>query len=65
MAQPKAHVSELKKRIVKKLDSLITKKTVMVASITNLPASQFQEIRKKTMRMFGWHVCNGRSFSLS
>ena len=42
------HVSELKVRTVKDLDKLIkTKKTILIASIKNLPASQFQEISKK------------------
>lgn len=44
----KTHVSEEKKKIVKELTDLIkTKKTILVASIKNLPSSQFQEIGKK------------------
>jgi len=43
----KTHVSERKKKIVKELEGLMKKKTVMVASIKNLPSSQFQDIRKK------------------
>jgi ribosomal protein L10 len=42
------HASEEKKKIVKDLAELIkTKKTILLASIKNLPASQFQEIGKK------------------
>jgi large subunit ribosomal protein L10 len=43
----KTHVSERKKKVVKELENLMKNKTVMVVSIKNLPASQFQEIRKK------------------
>ena len=43
-----AHVSDEKKKIVKELVDLIkSKKTILTASIKNLPASQFQEIGKK------------------
>jgi ribosomal protein L10 len=42
------HVSEEKKKIVKELTELIkSHKTILLASIKNLPASQFQEIGKK------------------
>jgi len=41
------HVSGKKKKIVKELEELMTKKTVMVVSIKNLPAAQFQAIKKK------------------
>ena len=42
------HVSEEKKKIVRELLNLIkSKKTILIASIKNLPASQFQEISKK------------------
>ena len=42
------HVSEEKKKTVKELTNLIkTKKTILLASIKNIPASQFQEIVKK------------------
>lgn len=42
------HVSDAKKKIVKELSELIkNKKTILIASIKNLPASQFQEIGKK------------------
>jgi large subunit ribosomal protein L10 len=41
------HVSERKKKVVKELESLMKKKTIMVASVKNLPSSQFQDIRKK------------------
>ena len=44
----KTHVSEEKKQTVKELVNLIkSKKTILIASIKNLPASQFQEISKK------------------
>ncbi|MFA4952919.1 MAG: 50S ribosomal protein L10 [Candidatus Pacearchaeota archaeon] len=44
----KTHVSEAKKKVVKELIDLIkNKKTILIASIKNLPASQFQEISKK------------------
>lgn len=46
-ADIKAHVSEQKKQTVKDLAKLMSKKTVMVASIKGLPAAQFQEIKKK------------------
>ncbi len=42
------HVPDSKKKIVKELGNLIqNKKTVLIASIKNIPASQFQEIVKK------------------
>jgi len=42
------HVSEEKKNIVAKLSDLIkNKKTILIASIKNIPSSQFQEIVKK------------------
>ncbi len=44
----KAHVSDEKKEIVSELGKLIKgKKTILIASIKNIPASQFQEISKK------------------
>lgn len=44
----KAEVPENKKKIVQELSDLIkNKKTVLVASIKNIPASQFQKITKK------------------
>ncbi len=46
--QVKAHVSEAKKKRVAELSDLIkNNKTILVASIKNIPASQFQEIVKK------------------
>ncbi len=45
---PKAHVSEAKKKNVEKLAKLINEnRTILVSSIKGLPASQFQEIKKK------------------
>jgi ribosomal protein L10 len=41
----KTHVSEGKKSTVKLLGELLSKKTVMVVSVKNLPSSQFQEIK--------------------
>ena len=42
------HVSEEKKKTVKELTELIKKKkTILIASIKNIPSSQFQEITKK------------------
>ncbi|MBI2043474.1 50S ribosomal protein L10 [Candidatus Pacearchaeota archaeon] len=42
------HVSEIKKSAVKELVELMKKKsTILIASVKNLPASQFQEISKK------------------
>ncbi len=42
------HVSEKKKKIVDELSKLIkSNRTILIASIKNLPASQFQEICKK------------------
>jgi large subunit ribosomal protein L10 len=42
------HVSNIKKETVKELDELIKgKKTILIASIKNIPTSQFQEITKK------------------
>lgn len=41
-------IPEVKTRIVKELEELIkNKKTILIASIKNIPASQFQEIGKK------------------
>lgn len=46
--QKSTHVSEEKKKILENLKDLIkNKKTILIASIKNLPASQFQEIGKK------------------
>ena len=46
--KPKAKVSEKKVNIVKEFSDLIkNKKTILIASIKNLPTSQFQEISKK------------------
>ncbi|MGA2130309.1 MAG: 50S ribosomal protein L10 [Candidatus Pacearchaeota archaeon] len=43
-----AHVSERKKNVVAELSDLIkNKKTILVASIKNIPSSQYQEISKK------------------
>ena len=43
-----AHVSEQKKKVVKDLNELMKKrKTLLVVSIKNIPASQFQETTKK------------------
>jgi large subunit ribosomal protein L10 len=48
MAKPKAQVSEVKKQTVKELTNLVkTKKTILIASIKNIPGGQFQEIVKK------------------
>ncbi len=42
------HVSEEKKKIVEELSDLIkNKRTILIASIKNIPGSQFQEIVKK------------------
>ncbi|MEX0932562.1 MAG: 50S ribosomal protein L10 [Candidatus Pacearchaeota archaeon] len=47
-AEIKASVSEKKVQEVKELSNLLgSKKTILIASIKNLPASQFQEISKK------------------
>ena len=41
-------IPEYKKETVKRLAELVkTKKTILIASIKNIPASQFQEIGKK------------------
>lgn len=46
--ETKTHVSEVKKETVKELTDLIKgKKTILIASIKNIPTSQFQEISKK------------------
>ena len=47
----KTHVSDKKKNLVKKLAELLSKRTIMVVSIKNMPSSQFQEIRKKLRGM--------------
>ncbi|MEK6819660.1 MAG: 50S ribosomal protein L10 [Nanoarchaeota archaeon] len=48
MKSKTTHVSEFKKKAVKEIVELMKhKKTVLVASVKNLPASQFQEISKK------------------
>ena len=42
------HVSKAKMNIVRELSELVkNKKTILIASIKNIPASQFQEIGKK------------------
>jgi len=44
----KAHISEAKKKTLSELVNLInSKNTILIASIKNIPASQFQEIGKK------------------
>jgi len=44
----KKQIPESKLKIVKELEDLLkNKKTILIASIKNLPASQFQEIKKK------------------
>lgn len=46
--QKSTHVSEEKKKILENLKDLIkNNRTILIASIKNLPASQFQEIGKK------------------
>lgn len=45
--KPKTHISERKKKIVKELGAMMGKKTVLIASIKNLPCAKLQEIRKK------------------
>ncbi len=48
MAKQKAQVSEVKKQTVKELTDLVkNKKTILIASIKNIPGGQFQEIVKK------------------
>jgi large subunit ribosomal protein L10 len=48
MTAKSTHVSKEKKETVKELADLISKKrTILIASIKNIPASQFQEITKK------------------
>ena len=48
MTKPVTHISEDKKKVVKELTDLIKKKkTILIASIKNIPTSQFQEIIKK------------------
>jgi large subunit ribosomal protein L10 len=48
MTKQKAHVSDEKKKIVGDLTELIkNKKTILIASIKDIPASQFQKISKK------------------
>ncbi len=43
-----AHVSDRKKKVVSELVNLIkNKKTILIASIKNIPSSQYQEISKK------------------
>lgn len=47
-SQKAIHVSEAKRNTVRELSELIkNKKTILIASIKNIPASQFQEIGKK------------------
>jgi len=48
MTKQIAHVTEGKKKVVKELTDLVKKKrTILVASIKNIPTSQVQEIVKK------------------
>lgn len=47
MTAPKTHVSEAKKKTVQELSGLVKdKKTILLASIKGIPASQYQEIVK-------------------
>ena len=43
----KSHVSEAKKKLVKELEVLMKKKTIMIVSTKSLPSAQFQDIKKK------------------
>ncbi len=46
--KPENHVPEAKTKVVEDLSNLIkNKKTILIASIKNIPGSQFQEISKK------------------
>ncbi|MFZ5954991.1 MAG: 50S ribosomal protein L10 [Nanoarchaeota archaeon] len=45
--QKQTQISEQKKQIVKTLENLMNKKTIMIVSIKSLPSPQLQEIRKK------------------
>ena len=45
--KPVSEIPESKKQTVKELKDLFNKKTILIASIKNIPASQFQEIGKK------------------
>jgi large subunit ribosomal protein L10 len=45
--KPKTHISERKKKIVKELGTMMGRKTLLIASIKNIPCSKLQEIRKK------------------
>ena len=45
--KPKTHISERKKKIVKELGNMMGKRTLLIASIKNLPCAKLQEIRKK------------------
>jgi large subunit ribosomal protein L10 len=48
MTKKSTHVSPIKKETVKELTELVNKKrTMLIASIKNIPTSQFQEITKK------------------
>ncbi|MCK9596890.1 50S ribosomal protein L10 [Candidatus Pacearchaeota archaeon] len=48
MTKPITHVSDVKKKTVKELTNLIKeKRTMLIASIKGIPASQFQEMTKK------------------
>lgn len=48
MTKPITHISNEKKETVKELSNLIKeKKTILIASIKNIPTSQFQEMVKK------------------
>jgi len=48
MTSKTTHVSEVKKKAVSEMTKLInSKKTILIASIKNIPGSQFQEIVKK------------------
>ena len=48
MKSKQTHVSEGKKQVVKEISELLkNKNTVLIASVKGLPASQFQEIKKK------------------
>ena len=50
----KAHVSKKKIQSVKELSELLKgNRTRLIASIKNIPASQFQEISKKLRRKSG------------
>jgi large subunit ribosomal protein L10 len=65
MVKQATHVSEAKKKTVKELVDLMNRKTILVASIKNLPCALYQQIKKKLKEKAEVKVAKKNLFSLA